>query len=317
MEDLNSTISHSNRNLPHFAVLPNEAISILTPYSGLILTTCLTLLFFIKHYLLEQIVFRKFYRIVYSRMDDGMKRGFMNHHIAGGCKIVIIFAGAKPFFDVVFGHSQLSSPLSNHRPHPTMGDMLLVCCHLFCSMYLFELFFRKTLSPIAVMHHVGAIMIGQSAIALSLNLDHEKNATIEFVLCTVWGVFDVLAEGWLNLAFILYRLRPNSHHFLIHLFASAGIITVLGSTIETIVIMYLFGKSWEVWEIEFKVITPILHIVFTLAQLHGSKILFLMYLKQKRLLAEEQNGMTDPEGGMQKNSDESERTLDPPGNGSS
>ena len=80
--------------------------------------------------------------------------------------------------------------------------------------------------------------------------------------------------------------------------------------------MYLFGKSWEKWEIGFKVITPILHIIFTLAQLHGSKILFLMYVKQKKLLAEEQNPIPDLEG-LEKKSDESERTLPTVGNGAS
>ena len=229
-------------------------------------------------------------------MDDGMKRGFMNHHIAGGTKIIIIFAGAKPFVDVVFGKSELHSPMSKFHLHPTMGDMLLVLTQIFCAMYLFELFFRKTLSPIAVMHHVGAVMIGQSAIVLSLNLDKEKNATIEFVLCLVWGVFDVLAEGWLNLAFVLYRLRPNSHQFLVYLFASTCAITIIGSTIETIVIMVLFGQSWEKWALEFKIITPILHVIFTLAQLHGSKILFLMYKKQKSIIAEGNRHQGDPEG---------------------
>jgi hypothetical protein len=37
-------------------------------------------------------------------------------------------------------------------------------------------------------HHIGTIMIGQSAIAISLNLVREKDATIEFILCTVWGM---------------------------------------------------------------------------------------------------------------------------------
>jgi hypothetical protein len=304
---LNGTESQRNRRLPHFATLPNEAISILTPYSGLILTICLVVLFFVKHYLLEPVIFRRFYPKVYGSMDDSSKRGFLNHHIAGGIKIVILFAGAKPFIDVVFGHSQLSSPMTGLHAHPTMGDMLLVLCHLFCSMYLFELFFRKTLSPIAVMHHVGAVMIGQSAIALSLDLDNEPNATMEFVLCLVWGIFDVLAEGWLNLAFILYRIRPDNHRFLKQLFISTCIITILGTTAETIMIMTLFGMSWDAWAIEFKILTPILHIIFTLAQLHGSRILFSMYKRQKIILAEEEKSLSDLERSSQNSLDRPKR----------
>jgi hypothetical protein len=55
------------------------------------------------------------------------------------------------------------------------------------SMYVFELFYRPKISPVSVMHHVGTIVIGQTAIAISLNLVREKDATIEFILCTVWG----------------------------------------------------------------------------------------------------------------------------------
>lgn len=63
-------------------------------------------------------------------------------------------------------------------------------------MYVFELFYRPKISPVSVGHHIGTIMIGQSAIAISLNLIHEKDATIEFILCTIWGklAFLVVAD---------------------------------------------------------------------------------------------------------------------------
>jgi hypothetical protein len=54
-------------------------------------------------------------------------------------------------------------------------------------MYIFELLFRAKLSPVAVAHHIGAIVIAQSAVAISLNWQHERDATIEFILCFVWG----------------------------------------------------------------------------------------------------------------------------------
>jgi hypothetical protein len=292
----NSTSHRPHRHIPHFATIQNESISILTPYSGLILSVWMVILFFTKHYLLERIIFRRFYSVTYKNMDDGLRRGFMNHHIAGGVKVVLLIAGGKPFIDVVFGKSELHSPMSRYHAHPTMGDVLLVLTQLFVSMYVFELFFRKTLSPIAVMHHVGAVIIAQAAVVLSLDLSKEGNASMEFVLCLVWGAFDVLAEGWLNLAFVLYRLRPNSHNFLSYLFASTCIITVIGSLAETIMIMTLFGQSWDKWAIEFKIVTPIQHIIFTLAQLHGSRLLYAMYKKQKRYLAEEDRRLMDPEG---------------------
>lgn len=45
-------------------------------------------------------------------------------------------------------------------------------------------------SPISSMHHIGSIMVAQAAIAISLDLTREKDASIEFILCTVWGEAD-------------------------------------------------------------------------------------------------------------------------------
>lgn len=59
---------------------------------------------------------------------------------------------------------------------------------MFIAMYAFELLYRAKLSPVAVAHHVGAIVIAQSSVAISLNWEHEKDATIEFILCFVWGM---------------------------------------------------------------------------------------------------------------------------------
>ena len=42
-------------------------------------------------------------------------------------------------------------------------------------------------SHISAMHHLGTIMVAQAAIAISLDLTREKDASIEFILCTVWG----------------------------------------------------------------------------------------------------------------------------------
>lgn len=47
-----------------------------------------------------------------------------------------------------------------------------------------------TCSHISSMHHIGTIMVAQAAIAISLDLTREKDATIEFILCTVWGKSD-------------------------------------------------------------------------------------------------------------------------------
>lgn len=75
---------------------------------------------------------------------------------------------------------------------PNEIAVLIVVNECFIAMYLFELLFRARLSPIAVLHHIGAVVIAQSAVAISLNWEHERDATIEFILCFVWGMYGFL-----------------------------------------------------------------------------------------------------------------------------
>ena len=50
--------------------------------------------------------------------------------------------------------------------------------------------------------------------------------------------------------------------------------------------MYLFGMLWHRWPLSFKIITPMLHIAFSAAQFHGTRIFYFMWKKQERLLME-------------------------------
>lgn len=55
-------------------------------------------------------------------------------------------------------------------------------------------------------------MVAQAAIAISLDLTREKDATIEFILCTVWGKSDSLPQ-WLSsaLSFAIVPSRGIDH----------------------------------------------------------------------------------------------------------
>lgn len=100
------------------------------------------------------------------------------------------------------------------------------------------------------------------------------------------GAFDVLAEFWPHLAIILYRIYPDDHAFLIKVFRGAFVTEVAGTTVETIVVMWLFGGLWSKWTLPFKIITPILHVVFSMAQLWGAIIFRRMWKRQEALLVE-------------------------------
>jgi hypothetical protein len=188
-----STPVHDFNNLttiiekgPHVTRLSNTHISDLAPFSALIISIIFVVYFLIRFYILEGFLLKRIYGQIYTRMDETTRRGFVNHHIAGGTKILILVVAAYPFIDVAFGVASFDTPFAGSKI-VTQGDVLIVVAQMLIAMYVFELFYRPKISPVSVGHHVGTIMIGQSAIAISLNLVQEKDATIEFVLCTVWG----------------------------------------------------------------------------------------------------------------------------------
>ena len=101
------------------------------------------------------------------------------------------------------------------------------------------------------------------------------------------GAFDIISEFFPHVAIVLYRVYPDRHHFLSRVFLLSCITTATGTLCETIVTMWLFGSLWNRWEIAFKVATPILHIAFSAAQIHGSIVFWRMYKKQRRYMLEE------------------------------
>ena len=102
----------------------------------------------------------------------------------------------------------------------------------------------------------------------------------------VTGAFDIVCEMLPHIAMILYRVYPDSHLFLKRLFMFSCFTTFGGTIFETIVTMYLFGSLWDQWQIAFKIATPILHLAFCAAQLHGSRIFFIQWRKQARFVRE-------------------------------
>ena len=208
--DLDGSLHHGHK--PHITRLINEQISKLVPYAGLILTVILVTLFLIRHYILEAFLLKRIYPDAWARMrhDERQRRGFVNHHVAGMIKIILVLVTTYPYVDVTFGKATPHTPMTKGSI-VTYGDFLVVVSEIFISMYVFELLYRTQLSPVAVAHHVGAVVIAQTAVAISVDIDHEvvrlsllspfpknlnppdqkthQDATIEFVLCLTWGTF--------------------------------------------------------------------------------------------------------------------------------
>ncbi|KAA8565558.1 hypothetical protein EYC84_009412 [Monilinia fructicola] len=287
---------------PHITKVPLETISKLAPFSGLILSIILILYFAIRFYILEPILLPLIYKSTFTSMPLGspLRLGFINHHIAGLTKFLILLLAAYPFISVAFLTSSLHTPFAKGSS-VTMGDILIVVAQMLIAMYIFELLYRPKISP--------------SAIAISLDLVKERDATIEFILCTVWGAFDIISEFLPHLTIILYRVYPHSHAFLRKIFRIAAITTFTGTLAETVLTMFLFGSLWERWTLAFKVATPMLHVVFTAAQLWGTWNFVGLYRRQGVLLREYEKRKDEEEGRGDRSLSLSEEARD--GNGGS
>ena len=171
---------------PHFGTLVDQSISKLAPFSALILTITIVIVFAIRLYFFEGYLLPRLYGKKYASLSDENRRSFVNHHVAGSIKLLLVVVGAYPTMALAFGSANPHTPFAGSR-HVTIGDVLIVCSQIFTVMYIFELFYRQKISPISAAHHIGAIVITQSAVAISLDFSHEVDAVYEFVLCLLWG----------------------------------------------------------------------------------------------------------------------------------
>lgn len=60
------------------------------------------------------------------------------------------------------------------------------------------------------------------------------------------------------------------------------IMELVGTTFETIIVMWLFGSLWDKWTLPFRVCTPLLHFLFSAAQLWGAYIFWQLKQKERR-----------------------------------
>lgn len=186
MSNVQQDHPHNHGPRPHLDKLINDSISQLAPFSALILTITAVIVFLFRLYIFEKLLMVKYYKEKYTCLNETNRRSFVNHHVAGTIKLVLLFSAGYPFVSIAFGNSTPHTPMV-HGSLVTKGDVMIVCSQLFCVMYIFELYYRSNISPISAAHHIGAIVIAQAAVAISLNFNHEVDAIYEFVLCFVWG----------------------------------------------------------------------------------------------------------------------------------
>lgn len=99
------------------------------------------------------------------------------------------------------------------------------------------------------------------------------------LFCT--GAFDVIAELWPHIAMIFYRTHNSNHRFLARLFFATMWLELFGTLVETVVMMTLFGLLWQDWSLSLNIATPLLHLLFSCAQLWGAWIFYGLAKQQQ------------------------------------
>jgi hypothetical protein len=129
MDSVSSTTTPSVTKGPHVTKVPLESISHLAPFSALIISIIFVNYFVIRFYILEGFLLKWCYGKIYTSMNDNARRGFVNHHIAGATKILILVVAAYPFIDVAFGSATFHSSFAGSK-YVTQGDVLIVVAQM-------------------------------------------------------------------------------------------------------------------------------------------------------------------------------------------
>lgn len=83
---------------------------------------------------------------------------------------------------------------------------------------------------------------------------------------------------------IIYRLYPGRYFMMYKIFLTIAVAEIVGTTLETVVVFWLWSTLWKQWTLPFKIVTPILHALFSAAQLFGAWIFWKLARKERSKL---------------------------------
>ncbi|KAK6522148.1 hypothetical protein TWF281_002714 [Arthrobotrys megalospora] len=238
-------------------------ISVLAPYSNILLTSCLCTMFVIKHYILEPYL-PHVYAHIWGLSPDPTKRALLTLHIALLVRVVLLGVALYPFLTLIFGSSKVSDPVGFFLWRVTMGDRIVLAMSILPSYYLFEIIYRSRLSIVTWIHHVGSIFAAQGAVTLVIY--GHKNARYLFLLMTTWGFFDVVMELGPTIALIRLRAARGDHDHLYFVFGVTALWVFALNNIQSVLVTYFMWATWDEWVPIFKIGIPALYLAFTASQ---------------------------------------------------
>ncbi|BFZ57656.1 hypothetical protein PYCC9005_004709 [Savitreella phatthalungensis] len=261
-------------------------------YAYVIIVNYIIALWFLTRYLFERVVMPKLLGPSFRRMDEGNQRTMVNHFVNIFWKTSTLF-GLYPFImTVVLGHSERTYL---QYGKVTYGDLLALDYMLFTAGFLFEIIYRSRISLVTAIHHIVALFLSTLVAVIIVNNPRNLEAQAELKLIFTYGFFEVFFETGPHVMMILYRRNRHDTKMLARGFRIIAVMSFTGTFLEQFAIMYLFAKHWPIWDYAFKVLTPILHLCFAAAQLHGGRIFLSLSRKMAKEEREKQQHSSDPE----------------------
>lgn len=177
---------------PKITHVESEPLSHLISHGSLILCSAILAVVILAN-ILERWVLPRAYGALWADLslghNDRRRRSFTYLHIGVIVMSCLVILGCYPVFNFLVGHARPSSGLLGHRhSHVSHGDAMFVLSQIYSAYYLFELSYRTQFaSAIGIAHHIGLLLVIQSALALFGNLEKHPEAILEFYMCMVWG----------------------------------------------------------------------------------------------------------------------------------
>lgn len=112
----------------------------------------------------------------------------------------------------------------------------------------------------------------------------------------------MVSEAIPHATLIIYRLYPKEHRRLLFWFRAAFVATIASTVLETIIILWIYIALFHRWHTALKVATPLLHVLFTAAQLWSAWCLWKLGNREKAL----QSSSGDQETGVRRGENEAD-----------
>lgn len=163
-----------------------EPVSQLAPVAFVAFAVCLLIILGVRE-ALEKYSLPYFHREGYSLQTDKDRRSFVQNYLHAIGRVIIIAFAVWPLGAILAGHGNWQT---TYLGLVTYGDIELVAMQLTIALYFHDLLYRIKVSPVTLLHHVGAICVGAYAIIMCADYEDNLHAHAYFCIASIWGTYE-------------------------------------------------------------------------------------------------------------------------------